>query len=203
MSTMFQLKFPSTTILSGPSQSGKSSLIRQIIKNNLYEEKPQKVKWCYTYPSKWFLEEPNFTFIQGLPDKYESGDLIILDDFMHALNDKIADLFTAASHHCNVSVILVLQNIFPRSSVMRDISLNSHYIILFKNSRDMNQIGTLCRQIYPQKSKFMLSAFIKAVSKPYNYLVVDLHPLTKEEYRLRDSLFPDSRGLYWIYRPIS
>lgn len=198
---MFKLKHPSTCLICGPSSSGKTSLVRQIIKNNAHETIFKKIKWCYTYPSHWFLEEPTITFLQGLPDEYENGDLIVIDDFMHALNNKIADLFTAASHHCNVSVILILQNIFPRSKVMRDISLNSHYIILFKNARDMNQVSTLSRQIFPRRSQFMVDAYIKATSKPYKYLVIDLHPLTIEEHRLRDSLFPDSSGLSWIYRP--
>lgn len=198
---MIRLKKPSTCLIIGPSQSGKSSLARKMIKNDIYESEFQSVKWCYTYASPWFFEEPQFTFINGLPDKYESGDLVVIDDFMHSLNDKIADLFTAASHHCNISVILILQNIFPRARVMRDISLNSHYLVLFKNSRDMNQVETLCRQIFPRQSKFMLDAYLKSTAEAYSYLFVDLYPLTKEDHRLWESLFPDSKGLYWVFRP--
>lgn len=84
---------------------------------------------------------------------------------------------------------------------MRDISLNSHYIILFKNSRDMSQINCFARQLYPRNSKFMVDAYIKATTHPYSYLVVDLHPTTPEEHRLRESLFPDMHGIHWIYRP--
>lgn len=199
--TMFKFKHPSSSLIVGPSQSGKSSLVREIIKKKLYDPSITKVKWCYSYSAPWFLEEPSIEFIPGLPDTYENGDLIVIDDLMQRLNDRIADLFTAASHHCNVSVIVILQNLFPRLKVMRDISLNAHYIILFRNARDVNQVNCLGRQIYPRNSRFLTDAYIKATTKPYGYLVIDLHPQTTDEYRLRESLFPCERGYYWLFQP--
>lgn len=197
-----KLKHPSSCLVVGPSQSGKTSLVRKMIRNCIYDSCITKVKWCYSYSAPWFLEEPDIEFIQGLPETYEENSLIVIDDQMHRLNEKIADLFTAASHHCSVSVILILQNLFPRLKVMRDISLNAHYIILFKNARDANQANCLGRQLYPQNSKFFIDAYIKATSRPFTYLVIDLHPKTSEQYRLRESLFPNEYGLYWIFRPI-
>ncbi|GBO24338.1 hypothetical protein AVEN_19089-1 [Araneus ventricosus] len=198
---MLQLKHPSNALIVGPSQSGKTSLVRKIIKNKIYDKEIINIKWCYNYSSPWFLEEPDIEFVQGLPDSYENCDLIVIDDLMHQLDQKVSELFTVVSHHQNVSVILLLQNLFPKCKAMRDISLNSHYIILFKNARDMSQINCFARQLYPRNSHFMVDAYIKATASPYEYLVVDLHPTTSEEHRLRDSLFPDHSGIYWIYRP--
>ena len=198
---MFQLKHPSSCLVVGPSQSGKTSLVREIIRSRKYEPSVIKVKWCYSYSAPWFLEEPDIEFIHGLPDSYEKGDLLVIDDLMHRLNEKVADLFTAASHHCTVSVILILQNLFPRLKVMRDISLNAHYIILFKNARDASQVSCLGRQLYPRNSRFFTDAYIKATTKPFSYLVVDLHPKTPEDYRLRDGLFPCEDGYYWLFQP--
>lgn len=181
-----KFKHPSCCLVVGPSQIGKSSLVKNIIRNNMYNIKFRKVIWCYSYPAKWFANYREFHFVRGLPEKYEDGDLIILDDLMSSLNDKVADLFTAASHHCNVSVILILQNLFYRCRVMRDISLNAQYIILFKIRRDVSQVKCLGRQLYPQQMRFLLDAYIKATSKPYKYLVLDLHPQTPEELRVRD-----------------
>lgn len=199
---MFCLRHPSNCLIYGPSQTGKSTLIREMIKRNIYSNNFRKIKWCYSYPDEWFLEEPQIEFVRGLPKSYESNELIIIDDLMHNLSDKIAELFTVASHHCNVSVILVLQNLFPRCKVARDISLNSHYMLLFKNARDASQIGCIGRQIYPKNSKYFIDAYLKATSSPYKYLVVDLHPQTEEQYRLRDGLFPDENGVYWLYQPL-
>lgn len=198
---MFKLKHPSSCLIVGPSQSGKTSLVREMIRNSIYDTDIKKIKWCYSYSAPWFLEEPNIEFIQGLPESYEEGDLIVIDDLMHRLNEKIADLFRAGSHHKSASVILILQNLFPRVKVMRDISLNAHYIMLFKNARDVSQASCLGRQLYPTNSKFLMDAYIKATTKPFGYLVIDLHPQTPEEYRLRESLFPCERGYFWLFRP--
>lgn len=150
-------------IICGPSQCGKSTLARKLIKERVHDVKFRKIKWCYLYPSSWFTEEPEFEFLKGLPDFYEEDCLIVIDDFLHHLNEKIADLFVAGCHHRRTSVILILQNLFPRAKVMRDISLNSHYLVLFKNPRDMNQVNCLARQLYPQKSNFTLTCYLRFV----------------------------------------
>ena len=175
--------------------------MRSILKHDIYDVKFRKIIWCYSHAADWFAKYPSFHFVCGLPEHYENGDLIVLDDLMGSLNEKVAELFTAASHHCNVSVILILQNLFYRCKVMRDISLNAQYLILFKNRRDVSQINCLARQLYPQNSRFLLDAYIKATSEPFKYLVVDLHPRMREELWIRDGLFPDSNGIYWVFLP--
>ena len=74
---------------------------------------------------------------------------------------------------------------------MRDINLNAHYIVLFKNSRHADQVNCLARQIYPGNSQFLTSSYIKATKKTYGYLVINLHPKTPEAIRLRESFFPE------------
>ena len=49
---------------------------------------------------------------------------------------------------------------------MRTISLNAHYLILFKNPRDASQINHLAKQMYPTKSKFMVEAYRDATLPP-------------------------------------
>lgn len=184
---MLYLKSPSSTIIVGSSQSGKTSLVRKMIKKNIYGKKLKSIKWCYSYSQPWFREEPDIEFVQGLPEDFDDSELVVLDDLQSQLNDKVAELFMVVSHHRNVNVILLLQNLYPRCKSMRDISLNAHYIILFKNARDMSQINCFSRQLYPRNSRFLVDAYIKACSIPFGYLVVDIHPRTEEEFRLRSS----------------
>lgn len=198
---MLKFRHPSCCLICGPSQTGKSTLVKKILSNNMYDVKFRKVIWCYSYPARWFSKYPRIHFLRGLPEDYEDGSLIVLDDLMRSLNEKVADLFTAASHHCNVSVILILQNLFYRCKVMRDITLNAQYLILFKNRRDVAQVNCLARQLYPQNSRYFIDAYIKATSRPYKYLVVDLHPRTPEELRVREGLFPDTNGMHWVFLP--
>ncbi|GFV28687.1 uncharacterized protein TNCV_3986371 [Trichonephila clavipes] len=74
---------------------------------------------------------------------------------------------------------------------MRDISLNTHYIILFRNNRDMLQASCFARQAFPGQKKYYMDAYKRATEEPFNYLLVDVHPRTLEERRLCLSLSPD------------
>jgi hypothetical protein len=64
---------------------------------------------------------------------------------------RIAELFIKGSYHRNLSIILIVQNIFHQGKEMRNISLNAHYIVLFKSPRDKQDISMLARQINPGK----------------------------------------------------
>lgn len=194
-------KHPSTLLVIGPSQSGKSSLVRKIIKQNIYDRKIKTIKWCYSVFQPWFLDEPDITFENGIPDDYKNTDLVIFDDLIFHLQKDVAKLFTIDSHHNNVSCILILQNLFPKSKFMRDISLNTHYMILFKNNRDTSQLACLARQAFPSNVRFFMDAYKIATDKKYGYLVCDFHPLTDSLYRLRDSCFPDENNFYYVFVP--
>ena len=80
------------------------------------------------------------TFVKGVPD-FENPEnvptLIVLDDLMDsAYSTKVSQLFTKGSHHRNISLVLITQNLFHQGPSSRDISLNSKYIVVFKNPRD-------------------------------------------------------------------
>lgn len=195
------LKHPSTCIVCGPSQSGKSYLVRQMIHRNVYEKPLKRILWCYSLFQPWFVDENSISFKCGLPDNYDNWDLVIIDDLMHSLNEKIGELFTVLSHHKSISVILILQNLFLQNRIMRDISLNTHYLILFKNNRDESQINCLGRQAFIGRLPYFKAAYTDATSKPYGHLLIDFHPLTDKKLCLRDSCFPDERGIYWVYVP--
>jgi len=79
---------------------------------------------------------------------------LVLDDLMSETNDDVANLFTKGSHHRNVSVMFLTQNLFYKNRHMLTISLNSHYMVLFKNPRDAGQFSVLVRQMYPSGFKF-------------------------------------------------
>ena len=66
--------------------------------------------------------------------------LIILDDLMDETDQRVASLFTKKSHHRNISVMYIVQNLFHRGKHHRTVSLNAHYMVLFKNPKDVSQI---------------------------------------------------------------
>ena len=93
-----------------------------------------------------------------------------------------------------------MQNLFPKNKESRTISLNSQYIVVFKNPRDVSQMTTLAKQMYPGRVKFVQEAFADATSTPYGYILVDLNQDTPEDLRLRTSILPDD-AVQYVYMP--
>lgn len=145
-------------------------------------------------------------FREGLPkaEDYsldpELKKLIIIDDMMREQNSVIVDLFTKGSHHKNISIMFLTQNIFHKSSHSRDVSLNASYIVLFKNPRDRAQVSHVARQIFPQDSKFLIEAYQNATQEPHEYLLIDCNQNVPDEFRFRAKIFPDDE-FHYVYVP--
>ena len=197
-------KHPFTCLIAGPTGSGKTVFTVRLIENapTLIEPSPERILWCYGVYQKFFNNVKNVEFVEGLPD-IESFDgkqrtLLIIDDLMHETDQRVSKLFTQVSHHKNLSVLYLTQNLFYDSKQNRTISLNSHYLVLFKNARDATQISHLASQMYPGKSKFMIEAYRDATSKPFSYLLVDLKPDTEDRVRVRSNIFPGEQTCVYV-----
>ena len=74
---------------------------------------------------------------------------------------------------------------------MRNIHLNTEYVVLFRNPRDKSQFGHLARQLEPKHSKALVDAYVDAyvdaTSRPYSHLLVDLKPHTPDAMRYRSN----------------
>ena len=142
---------------------------------------------------------PHIEFTQGIPynikeDSYfdtKSPTLLILDDQMRdrAKSSDICELFTEGSHHRNLSVICLMQNLFYQGKESSTMSLNTQYLVLFKSPRDKQQISILARQMYPNRSHYFIEQYEKATQRPHGYLFVDLKQTTSEEDRLKSDIF--------------
>ena len=192
-------------MIAGPTGCGKTRFVFRLIENadKMIEPPPDEIVYCYGEYQSLFDHYPQVDFRKGLPDldNFDGRTRILLsiDDQMSETNDTIANLFTKASHHRNVSVIFLVQNMFYKNKHMRTISLNSHYMVLFKNPRDASQFSNLARQMYPGTSQFAVEAYKDATREPYSYLAVDLRPEQVEDLRLRTNIFPGDT--HYVYVP--
>ena len=186
---------PFTMMVAGMTGCGKTTLTPGILSS--IEPPPEKLIYCYRHwqPMYDSLKRaiPNIIFIQGLPDGLSDDqyfdkscrNVIVLDDLMStSCKDKrVTSLFTDGSHHRNLSVITLSQNMYYSKDPTQ--RRNCQYIILFKNPVDMQSVMTFARQMYPSKPHILMDVYNEAVAKPYGYLVVDNKANTKEEDRLR------------------
>lgn len=194
---------PFSCMVAGPSQSGKTSLIKEILMFNklIIEPNIHTIIYCYSVWQPIYDEikkfNSNIEFHEGIYNienlDQSNKSLLVLDDLMKECeNDQsILNLFTVDSHHKNISVFLLTQNIFSKGKYTRTISLNSSYIIIFKNPRDKSQIFTLARQMFPDKMNFFMDAFNDAVTnRAHSYLFVDLKQKTPERNRIQTGIIP-------------
>lgn len=205
MEKSFAFKHPFTCMLAGPSGSGKTTLIHKILKYNhqLIYPNVNQILYCYSRYQPFFdkikHDVPNIVFHEGLPDIDEldssNNNLIILDDLMQQVDQSILHLFTVDSHHKNISVFFLTQNLFSSNKHNRTISLNSHYLFLFNNPRDRSQINYLARQMFPTKSKFLIEVYEYVTSKEYGYLFLDFKQSTPNDNRVQTGIFPDEQRM--------
>lgn len=205
-----KFEHPFTLILSGPSSCGKTSFCIKLLENLKQlcsVDKFDRILWCYSERNSIPAQgKTRVTFHKGLPrldeDKLSPRpSLIILDDLLDkAYSKEVSSLFTRGSHHRNVSIILITQNLFHQSAHSRDISLNAKYMVLFRNLRDKNQITHLARQVYPEDWRGFYNAYRDATKDPYSYLLVDFSQNINDLLRFRARIFPP--GLTEVYTPV-
>ena len=199
--TPFEFKHPTTILIAGPTMSGKTHFLVNCLKENLFWPKPTRIIWVYgewqgiydevksIWPHTEFVTEMSRALYDSL--RVDENNLVVVDDQMTEAggSDELANMFTKGAHHRNVSVVFIVQNLFHQGKSMRTISLNSHYLILFKNPRDMSQVRSLAIQMFPKNSSFLVNAYDDATRKPHGYLIMDLHPKTPEALRVRSGVF--------------
>ena len=168
---------PFTMLISGSSKCGKTVLTMRLIK--YLKPKFRKIYWLNTERSAIPCANiENFQILDEFPKNFdfvENKSLIVLDDCMNNINKSVCDLFIKGSHHRELSVILILQNIFHQDKFCREISLNSDYIIIFKNPRDSSQIKYLGMQVLPDNSSALIKLYRHETIKPFSYIVLLAH----------------------------
>ena len=202
----FRFQHPFTSMIAGMTGSGKTAWVRSLLQqaSETIHPPPERIVWCYSQWQPAYTEMlvpmPHIEFVKGIPKALEQDsyfnvntrNLIVFDDQMiDASKDKrIVNLFTRGSHHRNLSVIYIVQNLFHQGKGSRSISLNSHYLVLFKNPRDKLQVLTLAKQMYPGQTDFFLNQYEEAVKRPFGYLLIDLKTTTQDNCRLRTNVLP-------------
>ena len=197
-STNMTFKHPFSMVISVPSGSRKSVWTKKLLLSSLIQPSPERIIWCYGQWQPLYdnirKRIPRIEFVNGIPDHLNDQhyidvskrNVLVFDDLMTEAkcDQRIADLFTKGSHHRNISVVYLTQNLFSQGKACRDIILNTQYMVLFNNPIDRQQVATLARRIYPSTSAVFMKRFERVTSYPYGHLVIDLKSDTAEKDRL-------------------
>lgn len=98
---------------------------------------------------------------------------------MNETNADVANLFTKFAHYKRLSIIFIVQNLFPKGKHSSHSSLNAYYIVVLKNPRDKLQIEYLSRQMMPRHRKADVEIFEKATMITHSFVLFDL---TQQKY---------------------
>lgn len=169
---------PFTCLVAGSSQSGKTFFVKKVLERHerlIDRYKQLNVLWCYGIESsdtgKQFRNDSvHITWKSGLPtiSDMKGINTIIIDDLLveASKNDSITNLFTRVSHHMSINMFVLLQNIFYKSPVIRNLNINSNYIVMFRNIRDRTQPKMFARQFSPDDVEHFMDQYEKATSEP-------------------------------------
>ena len=193
-----RFKHPFTCIVTGPTKAGKTEFVKKFVVNveKMMTEKPKVIYWCYTEWQPTYQDIPanfvNAEQLQTLDLKNPEPKLVILDDMMKE-GGTFTDLFTKGSHHWNMSLIHITQDLFyDRRRTNR---MNTQYLVMMKNPGDKLTPSIIARQM-GNATKFM-KAYNAATVRPHGYLLVDMAQNTPDLYRLRTNIFPDRLTIFY------
>ena len=126
--SQFALRHPFTLMVAAFTGGGKTWFVKDLLENReqWISPAPQRIIWIYGQWQPLYAEMqriiPSIEFVKGIPANIEDEqflnpaiqNLIVIDNLMsEASNDKrICDLFTKGSHHHNLSVICLVQNLY-------------------------------------------------------------------------------------------
>ena len=203
----FGFQHPFSMLVVGPTQSGKTHFVEQMFTNPLIDfptDQDVQVTWFYNHwqPRYEAISDLGVEFEHGLPDWSETlqelnpeiHHILVFDDLMNqAVNSPILSRLFTQGRHRNASVILLMQNMFPKGRYNTDISRNAQYLVLFRSPSDRKQINTIADRIFAENRFKFMQVYSKATSVPYGYVLIDNHPSTAPEDQVVTDVFGTCR----------
>ena len=168
------------TIIFGQTGAGKTYFMLEVIRQKLIHPFPKNIYYMYNIEQDFMYrwnetEEQKITFIQGLGVEQmntSEPSLLVIDDLLLSTNKDVVEMFILGSHHKQISLFYLTQNLFPNCNMNRTMSNNAHYYVLFHNQRNFRQIHTLAHQIYVGRDVQRITNAYKRASKQERGFVV-------------------------------
>ena len=204
---------PFACFVVGCTGSGKSWTVLKWLKNpgNVFRNKYTKIYYYYGSTHQDVFNQPSLKHIHFSNDlkaleklvciKHKSpGILLILDDLMDVVgNSKIIEqLYAKGSHHFNIDVINIVQNIFYKANNFVTLKENTQYMFI-KRIINESKVPLLASQIGLNPAE-LKAAYMESVNNRNRYegLLIDNHidSNIRKVAKIRDMISSDTPGLY-------
>ena len=177
--------------------------------HSILNYQPSEILYVYEHPQKEFNYIRGVTFLQGWSSpkltvdymsKNENG-LLLVDDAADTHFDPtfLRNFYLKHSHHLKWSIMTIVHSFHDvQVPFLRSISLNTHYCVFFNSPQSADSIATFASQRFrlnKSAHKAFLELYTYIMSRPYEYLLVDLHPACRDKRLLfRTALFYPTYG---------
>lgn len=213
-----KLKTPFAMMISGPSQSGKSQFMLELVRyrEDVCTSNFTRIIYCqansFSPKNKIFFQKlqaefPQAEMIQGLPDisalhlnLNSLPTLILIDDLMKEVvqSNQMVDLVTNDVHNFNISVIFVFQNYFARGRHGNTLIRNCQYKVLFYNRIELLELRNISTHTVaaPKFLEFNFNYLLKNFPNDRShYILIDGHHRSQmADLWCRSHIFPTVSG---------
>ena len=173
------------TIIFGQTGAGKTCFILDVIRYKLIHPFPKNIYYMYKIRQPFMDQINNINFIEGLDFNAidtNKPSMLVIDDLVLSTNKDVAEMFILGSHHRQISIFFLTQNLFPNCNLFRLMSTNTHYFVIFQNQRNFRQVMTLARQIFVGRDiKRITEAYKRASNTLRGFIVLSFSPLLPNE----------------------
>ena len=207
------LEIPSTILVLGPTNSGKTALVSKLIERwtsvTNSGDPIDKLVICYGGKYQDAYEEMldsldpssegeiHCNFPRNLSWNSNRTNVLILDDiFGEELkkNVELERIFCVDSHHEKVTCILILQDLTCQSQTIRTCLRNAQYIFLTPSSKNGTLLVTLQRMLFPSKRGYLSACWdlcFREGGKIGDYMLIDCSTGCPSDFRVRTGLMED------------
>lgn len=186
----FKFNHMFSMLVVGPSQCGKTYFVEQLLTMNCVKypnKKPRRIFWFYNqWQSRYASLKSNLggeiEFPRGLPAMSEDlseinpkfNNVLVFDDLISQATDSpvLSKLFTQGRHR-NASVILLLQNMFPKGKFNTDISRNHNIWCYFAVQVIVSKSILSQNEFFAKDRSDFMNVYGNVTAKPYGYIVID------------------------------
>ena len=131
---MLSFHHPTTILISGPTQCGKTFFFNHILFDSLIQPPPTRIIYVYGIepPSAAYniqMLYPHIEFIKGIDGFLQlyntieprERNLVVIDDQMSEAGklESLEKLFIKGSHHRNITIVYIVQNLVDKGKAHR------------------------------------------------------------------------------------
>ena len=184
---VIKFKTPCKLTVVANSNSGKTYFVGRLLENakGMFDTDFKNIYYHYGSAYQPIFDDmskniSNLEFIFGLPSdeqidaiaKGKAHNCLVIDDLMLEVNNspRMEKLWTVQSHHYNITVLYLTQNLFERGKAARTISLNTDIFCIFASLRDRFQIMHFTKQAFYGNTGFFMKPLgikLSALSRPW------------------------------------